>query len=265
MQLAIDMSHELNIDLDSEKKRQHILDNLSGYTFQQRDDKNVFRYTYKGTDWWVNNTLGKQHICPAGQIGLDSDPELLRAAYKTIAVMQRWIDYNGSDSFFPAAVRVGYNADTILYRLREYCMNTYPNGFQQNNHHGIEYLSAVPNTINEMLCMGHVGALRVFPVWPKDRDALFYNLRTHGAFLVSAELKNDKVLHVTIFSEKGKDCTIVNPWPGNKVQLVRDGKKVKSLMANDSHSQHRKMKSFSYPFENAFHGMENHLMTLMNG
>ena len=225
MQLACDMSHELDVDSDRVEKWQYIIDNLSGYTYQEREDKKVFRYTEEGTDWWINNTLGIQHIYPAGQIGLDSDPELLQVAHNTIDVMQRWIDNNGSNSFFPAAVRVGYNADTILDRMHEYCANTYSNGFQLNNRHGIENLSTVPNTINEMLCMGHGGVLRVFPVWPKDKDALFYNLRVHGAFLVSAELRAGQVLHVTIFSEKGKDCTIVNPWPGSEVQVVRDGKK----------------------------------------
>jgi len=67
----------------------------------------------------------------------------------------------------------------------------------------------------------------------------------HGAFLVSAELKNGKVLPVTIFSGEEKTCTVVNPWPGNKVQLVRNGKKVKSLMATGSLSLHRKMKAFN--------------------
>ena len=27
-----------------------------------------------------------------------------------------------------------------------------------------------------------------------------------------------------IKSERGKDCTIVNPWPGKKVRVFRDGK-----------------------------------------
>ncbi len=37
----------------------------------------VFRLAEEGKDWNGNNTLGIQHIFPAGQIGLESDPELL--------------------------------------------------------------------------------------------------------------------------------------------------------------------------------------------
>jgi len=232
MQTAIDMSVELDTDLDKVEKWQHIIDNLSGYTYQEFEGKKVFRYTEKGTAWWQDNTLGVQHIYPGSQIGPDSDPELLQVAHNTIEVMQRWIDFNGSNSFFPAAVRVGYNPDTILVKLHKYCKNTYPNGFQLNNPHGIENFSTVPNTINEMLCMGHDGILRIFPVWPKDKDASFHDLRAYGAFLVSGELKNGDIKYVNIFSEKGKICRFKNPWPGKEV-LIKSNLSASKKMKGD--------------------------------
>ena len=221
MQTAIDMSIELNRDKEKRKKWQDVRNHLSNYTYQERQGKKVFRYTEKGVPWWSGNTLGIQHIYPAGQIGLDSPRELLEVAHNTIDVMQRWIDFNGSNSFFPAAVRVGYAADTIITQLHRYIDSTYPNGFQRNNPHGIENLSTVPNTVNEMLCMGHGGILRLFPVWPKDRDASFYNLRKEGAFLVSSELKGGIVQYVELLSEKGKPCTLLNPWGKRKVLFKR--------------------------------------------
>ena len=39
-------------------------------------------------------------------------------------------------------------------------------------------------------------------------NASFENLRADGAFLVSAELKNEKVISLTIKSLKGRDCTV---------------------------------------------------------
>ena len=71
-----------------------------------------------------------------------------------------------------------------------------------------------------MLLQSHEGVLRFFPCWPKDQDARFGNLRAVGAFLVSAELKNGVVAGVKIVSEKGRDCTVQNPWPGKKVILA---------------------------------------------
>jgi hypothetical protein len=230
---ANDMSKELKVDAERVERWRHIIENLSAYTYQEQKGKKVFRYTEKGTAWWKDNTLGIQHIYPAGQIGLNSDPELLRVAHNTIDVMQRWLDFNGSNSFFPAAARVGYDPDTILVKLRQFSRNTFPNGFQLNNPHGIENYSTVPNTINEMLCMGHGGVLRVFPVWPKDKDASFHSLRTYGAFLVSSELKDGQVSFVTILSEKGKNCRFKNPWPDKEVQVnsnIRETRKMKGSL-----------------------------------
>jgi len=222
--LALDMSKALNRDADRRAKWEHMLEHLSGYTTQEIKGKTVFRYTEKGTAWWRDNTLGIQQVYPAGQIHLDSDPELRQVARNTIEVMQRWIDKNGSNSFFPAAVRIGYSPDEILKQLVRYSEHTYPNGFQAGNPHGIENFSTVHNTVNEMLCMGHKGVIRLFPVWPKGRDARFVNIRCWGAFLVSSELKGGEVQQVTIHSERGRDCTLVNPWPGENARLLRSGR-----------------------------------------
>ena len=227
--LILDVSRELDVDSSRREKWSHILAHLSDWTTQERDGRTVFRYTEKGTDWWRDNTLGIQHIYPGGALGLDSDSKWLEVAHDTISVMGRWIDFNGSNSFFPAAVRVGYDPEVILERLGAYVANTYPNGFQLHNPHGIENFSTTPNTINLMLCMGHVPAgtapgtqvLRVFPVWPKERDARFVDLRTWGAFLVSSELVQGRVQYVRIESERGRACTVVNPWPGEEVAVRR--------------------------------------------
>lgn len=43
-------------------------------------------------------------------------------------------------------------------------------------------------------------------------------------FLVSSVKKGDLPEAVRIVSEKGKPCTLVNPWPGKRVVLYRNGK-----------------------------------------
>jgi hypothetical protein len=233
IETAIDMSTALRVDDDRHENWRHIVDHLSGFATQKRNGKTVFRYTEKGTDWWRDNTLGIQHIYPAGAIGLDSDPELLQVARNTIDVMNRWIDNNGMNSFFPAAVRVGYDPVAILKHLHDYVVNhARPNGFAARNPHGIENCSIVPNTINEMLCMGHQGVLRVFPVWPRKRDARFGNIRAEGAFLVSGTIENGKIQHVRIVSERGRDCTFQNPWPGKAIVLHRNGRKAETRRGN---------------------------------
>ena len=219
MQTVSDMSIFLGVDEDKREQWAFITNHISGYPLQERNGKTVFRYTEKGTDWWDGNTLGIQHIYPAGQIGLNSDPEMLKIAHNTVDEMQRWLDFNGSNSFFPAAVRIGYDPDSILVHLNAYSRHTYPNGFQLDNPHGIENWSTVPNTINEMLCMGHQDIVRVFPVWPREKDASFHQIRVEGAFLVSGELKNGEVASLAIHSEQGRSLSLLNPWKHKKVRM----------------------------------------------
>ena len=220
---ACDMSELIGADQDKRAVWQDMRDRLADYPLQERNGKTVFRYTEKGVAWWGDNTLGIQHIYPAGQIGLASDPELVEVGLNTLMDMSRWRDFNGTNSFFPAAVRLGYQADSILMHLREYSLNVYPNGFQYNNPHGIETLSTVPNTINEMMCMGHQDIVRIFPVWPRSMDASFHDIRVEGAFLVSASMKDGQIGEVTLVSEKGRDLTLLNPWKGREVKIKGPG------------------------------------------
>ena len=70
---------------------------------------------------------------------------------------------------------------------------------------------------------------RVFPgeTTAVEIDARFENLRAYGAFLVSSALKNGKVEFIRIISEKGRKCTIKNPWIGKQVYVTRENGKKK--------------------------------------
>lgn len=239
MDLAIDMSATLGVDADRHSKWADIRDRMSDYPQCTLGDlpENadiriprtadtlglpVFRYTESGTAWQRNNSVGIQHIFPGNGIGLGVRPELLERARSQITVMGRWVDGNGCNSFFPAAARVGYNPHTILARLSHWVETTAPNGMRPDNPHGMEHYSVVPSTLQEMLLQSYDGVLRFFPCWPNDHAASFGTLRARGAFLVSAELKEGKVCGVRIISEKGRDCTLVNPWPGKNVSVIRN-------------------------------------------
>ena len=224
LDLAIDLSSTLKIDESRQAKWKHILSKLSDFPVQIRNGKKVFRYTEEGVDWWNDNGLGIQHIYPANAITLDSNEELLTVARNTLDAMQRWQDQNTGSSFFMAATRVGYDPSVIMNELHKYALHTYPNGFQLNNPHGIENSCTVANALNEMLCMNVGNVIRLFSGFPSNQTATFKNIRTWGAFLVSARLRSGIVSDVIIRSEKGKPCTLVNPWPGEKVVLLRNGK-----------------------------------------
>jgi hypothetical protein len=217
------MSVVLDADKERQEKWRHILQHLSTFPTLVKDNATVFRDSEKGTEWSSDNTCSLQHIYPAGALGPDSDPKLLEISRNTIRIMNRWKDANGMSSIYPAAARVGYDPAIILTELRDMIQTKGGiNGLTTSTPEAVENCSIVPNTINEMLCMSHGHVLRIFQTWPKEKDARFSNLRAWGAFLVSAELKGGEIQYVEIVSERGRKCTIQNPWPGHDVKITRD-------------------------------------------
>jgi hypothetical protein len=225
----IPISEALAVDADKRDKWRDIAEKISAFPLQERDGKTVFRYSEKGTAWWDSNTLGIQHIFPAGAIGLDSDPKLLEISHNMINAMGRWRDFNGSSSWYAACARVGYDPKKILAELNNmYSHHALPNKLLNFGGGGIENVSPALG-VTEMLLQSHDGVIRFFPCWPKEMDARFGTLRAVGAFLVSAELKGGIISGVKITSEKGRDCTFVNPWPGRSVRIIRNGKSAETV------------------------------------
>jgi hypothetical protein len=234
-QTIIDISKELDVDADRRKKWQHILDHFSDFPTYQYKGKTVFNGAEKGQSA-NGGELGWpiiEHIWPAGHIGLDSDPKLLEVAHNTITLKPSWKHGNCFPMTYTAAARVGYDPNVILENLCKRCRdNGFPNLSINQRGGAIETASAVPSSINEMLLQSHEKVLRFFSVWPKEKDARFGTLRAVGAFLVSSALKDGRVRHVTILSEKGRDCTVQNPRPGKAVTLSRNNKKAETLNGN---------------------------------
>jgi hypothetical protein len=75
---------------------------------------------------------------------------------------------------------------------------------------------------SELLLQSVGDIIRVFPAWPKDKDAAFARLRAQGGFLVSAEQKGGKVASLEIESTVGGKLRLVSPWDGSVI--VRDTK-----------------------------------------
>jgi hypothetical protein len=222
MQTAVDMSELLGIDADRREKWLHIRENMSDYPLMERDGQTCFRLCEAGKLAVVDaNSLALQHIYPAEQIGLSSSPEILQIARNTLKY-KNYLDGNASNSIFPTAVRIGIDPDTIMAKLKLYSENTFQNGFQKKNPHGVENWSTVPNTVNEMLCSGHQGIVRLFPAWNKSQDAQFHNIRVDGAFLVSAKLEGGEIKDITVLSEQGRTMVLLNPWDGQKVSVKAD-------------------------------------------
>ena len=228
----LQISADLNVDADRRPKWQHICEHLSDYPLQERNGKTVFRYSEKGMAWCDGNTLGIHHIFPAGRNRAGQRPKTpgnlpqhdhgngpLARRQRVLLVVHR---------LCPRGLRPPDDPHSASYRVRSPVL---PNLVLQYGGGGIENASGFL-AVNEMLLQSHEGVIRLFPVWPRAQDARFGGLRAVGALLVSAELKAGLVSRVRIHSEKGRDCTVENPWPGRKIQLVRNTKSAESMIGN---------------------------------
>src|SRR5450432_2093269 len=225
LQGTIDISTALSLDADQRAIWQDRLTHLSDYPTFTMSGKTVFRYTEVGLDWNAGNAIGSQVIYPASQIGLASDATLLQTAQNMVAVMGRWNDGNGTDTFYPAAARVGSDPAALLGHLSDWINNnTYPNLHIHTGGGGIENLNTVPSTVDEMLLQSFQGKLRLFSDWPKGVDARFGDLRAYGAFLVSSDVRSNVVQYVRIVSERGGSVVFLNPWsPSSTLRVYKNG------------------------------------------
>jgi len=241
----IDASDFLQVDKGRQDRWRDIYEHLSPFPVGERAGRMSLKNMERGPQGREVNPSGLNRVAihglilPGGVAGPQTDSLFNKIL---LGDVQRWSSRmqakggwgntlgNGIETCFPGAVRVGYNADSILIFLKDrIAAQSYPNLFIVQGGGGIETLSAVPSTINEMLLQSYEGVLRVFPNWNLVRDASFSNLRAYGAFLVSSSVKKGKVEYVKLLSEKGRDCTLENPWPASEVELLRNGKTAEYL------------------------------------
>ncbi|MBR5232762.1 MAG: hypothetical protein IKW03_01000 [Clostridia bacterium] len=224
---VIDMSKELDKNTDKISEWQEILDNMSDFPTCIKKGKRCFRYSKKGLRWRDDNSVIIQHIYPASQVGLSSDKKTLKIAKNTYFIDDRRLDDNGSNSYLPAGARIGidpaYIMEGIRQNIKEFGL---PNMLFRHHGGGIEHLTMIPSTINEMLMQSHENVIRLFPCWDKKEDASFDNLRADGAFLVSSELKNGEITSLKIKSLKGRNCSVESDMI-SRIQIADSGKKVR--------------------------------------
>eukprot|EP00039_Didymoeca_costata_P002978 m.64285 g.64285 ORF g.64285 m.64285 type:complete len:898 (-) comp11637_c0_seq2:36-2729(-) len=168
-----------------------------------------------------DNPLQFYALYPGEQIGLSSTSSLLNAARNTVLLMDSWDQGNAFCETFPAAVRAALAPEMILSQLTDIIERQMPpNGYLVQNGGGIETAGSTI-AINEMLLQSWEGFLRFFPVWPLNESASFVGLRAVGAHLVSAAVdgKTKTFSNISILSEMGSKCTILNPFASGNTGL----------------------------------------------
>ncbi len=201
-----------------------ILAHLSDYPTSYAYGRKVFAWSEES----LNPLLTEQDwilypVFPGEQVNLGSDPELLRLARNTLVIKpQYYVEWlNNPPQIFGMAARLAHHPPEITERFRAYFRDLGPSHFKSGG--GNVEGAGIADGIQAMLLQSQEGFLRLFPCW-HHADGKFVTLRAAGAFLVTAEKKNGVVQPVTIVSEKGRPCRVLNPWPGRT--LAVDGTSV---------------------------------------
>lgn len=218
-----------------------ILENYPEYSKVKTSQGTIF-LNVEGEDPEVIQNVPSSNcpVFPGEEIGLDSQDEEYEIAVQTWLLHR---NEGGNDLVFYnlQGARLGILDLERFKRQIKYCMM--PNGtcgdrvimsggrysddmdfdFMMNMGIWFENFS-LPAVINDCLLHGYNDIIRLFPNWPLNKNAAFTDLRTVGAFLVSAACSDGKILSVEVFSEKGGILKMHNPWNqgailnGNKIE-----------------------------------------------
>lgn len=144
-------------------------------------------------------------------------PEPVKELFRNTIRQTRHRGCNSTIMMSVAKARLG--EPDALDHLRDYYKpNVQPNGMFYWPMHGF-YLAesvGIAAGISEFLLQSVDNIIRVFPSWPKEKDAHFANLRAQGGFLVSAEQKSGSVARLSITSTVGGKLRLINPWTGRR-------------------------------------------------
>lgn len=86
-----------------------------------------------------------------------------------------------------------------------------------------EKLLAVVAVEPERLLNSRSGRIHLFPCVPKGSTVAFRNFQARGGFLVSAEMREGRITFVRIAARRDVACQVMNPWPGQRVVVRREG------------------------------------------
>jgi alpha-L-fucosidase 2 len=164
-----------------------LIDWSNGEKDQEIIKKTLANLELRGSDWWTGYSfswLGNLH---ARAFDGDKAADALRTFASCFCL---------SNSFHANGDQSGTGKSKFTYR---------PFTLEGN--------FAFASGIQEMLIQSHTKIVRLFPAIPHSwKDVSFDKLRTEGAFLVSAQMKDGLVDNVEIISEMGGELRFANPF-----------------------------------------------------
>eukprot|EP01065_Artemidia_motanka_P032904 TRINITY_DN39886_c0_g1_i1.p1 TRINITY_DN39886_c0_g1~~TRINITY_DN39886_c0_g1_i1.p1 ORF type:complete len:762 (+),score=211.77 TRINITY_DN39886_c0_g1_i1:54-2339(+) len=197
--------------------------NTAEYRYSEADRKATVWSAYEKALVIQSDMFSLYPLWPSEYVsGLDTDNATLAVAQGSSYVYSNFA-HGRPVCIFMAAVRagavqkggLGWTAEQIVDGFNSFLNNSQgPNLLPYAPGGGTEN-AGVSQAVNDMLVQAPDGKfIQLFPVWPKGHSASFKNLRTKGAFLVSASWDSAAatVSAVTVEATVASTCTLVNPW-----------------------------------------------------
>ncbi|MEV4626884.1 discoidin domain-containing protein [Micromonospora sp. NPDC049523] len=170
-----------------------------------------------------DNTVNLEFIHPGEVLGINSPAADRQIAINTLNAMNSWGQDNSFPKVFTQAARVGYPAQSLIDQLRNQISTKMVANLRiRDGVHGLEKAGAT-EAVNNLLLQSDGGVLRLFPVWPTNRDASFVKLREKDALVVSSAFQAGRVSYVDITSEAGRTVRLQHPWPGQTIVVNQVG------------------------------------------
>jgi len=167
-----------------------------------------------------NITVPATPVFPSDVVTWQS-PAPQRALFKRTIESIQW---NGNNSMVMLGVArarldmpdtLGWIAEEVEARLRPNktpTLNRLGAHFNAFGHYTEQFAATM--LLSELLIQSVGDVIRVFPAWPRERNARFRHLRTQGGFLVSAEIKDRRIDRIDIESTVGGPLRMLSPWKG---------------------------------------------------
>ena len=224
-QTLIDLNQRYRLNDPLLPRWQETLANLTPYPV----DENGLRvgsdvaFTMSHRHWSHILMVHPLHIMDA------NDPANRDLLYKSI---HHWLTVDGGRGVFGwsraaaaslyAALGDGDNAIASIHQHMSDKRFVRPNTMYIEGSPVIECSIVLARSLQDMLIQSHNNLIRVFPAvpaaWP---NAVFHNLRTEGAFLVSAERKAGRTQWVRVKSLAGEPCRIQFDGKTHELQLAK--------------------------------------------
>ena len=215
---AVACAVENGVDKELSEKWQKYLDGLAPQPMEKVSGKTVLSLAdagYNGKKYVPmqecipedGNAIPLDSIIPGGVYGFYSPQEDLETVRNTVEAFDSadaWENINNFPRLFAYAVNSGYDTDrTVSAFAKVIDLSIKPNLTIDDGVHGFEKAGAV-RAVNDMLVLSNRGVIKLFPA-QLNVNASFANLRTDGAFLVSAQYDaaEGRITNASLYSETG--------------------------------------------------------------